>query len=189
MKKKNKITIFDRIKNKTVELDSKEEWQFYEWVLKAVELGIIISYEYQPASFPLTEKQTYVPLFDNPKNKEKHLFREHVYTADFKITIKKEFGQKLAKAFKIMKECELDSGDFEIYVDTKGDFMIGGTDRAFSINQKLVWEKYKIYINKIVSKLFLQKFGCPEACKYTPKTKKPCAMFFNCAGLEEVLLS
>lgn len=184
--KKKIITIFDPETKAEIQLDSVEELQFYYWLLDAKKLGIVKSFDYHPESFKLTEKVSYVPVFNNPKRKEKFLLREHSYTADFKFILAKEFGEALSKAFMLSENNRNNSGDFEIYVDTKGTFMIGGTDRSFSINQKLVWEKYGIYVNKVVSKLFLQKYGCPAACKLTPKTKKPCQAFSACQGLEEV---
>jgi hypothetical protein len=185
-KSKKQITVFDQKSKTELILDSKEELQFYYWLIDAEKLGIVKSWEYHPDSFLLTEKTNYIPLFDNPKGKEKFLMHEHVYTADFKFVLAGEYGEALHKAFLLMESNRLSSGDFEIYVDTKGTFMIGGTDRAFSINKKLVWEKYGIYVNKVVTKLFLQKYGCPAACKITPKTKKPCQAFASCQGLEEV---
>ena len=185
-KLKQPILVFDPESKTELKLDSKEELQFFYWLTDAKKLGIVKSWQYHPDSFMLVEKTNYVPLFKNPKKKEKFLMREHVYTADFKFVLSEKFGEAFNDAFFLAENNRLPSGDFEIYVDTKGTFMIGGTDRAFSINKKLVWQKYGIYINKVVTKLFLQKYGCPSDCKITPKTKKPCQAFIACQGLEEV---
>lgn len=185
-RKKKQIFVIDPETKTEIELDSVEELQFFHWLVNAKRLGIVKSFSYHPEKFLLTEKVSYVPVFGNPKQKEKFLLREHSYTADFKFILAGKYGEALSKAFMLSESNRLESGDFEIYVDTKGTFMIGGTDRSFSINQKLVWEKYHVYVNKVVSKLFLQKYGCPAECKVTPKTKKPCQAFSACQGLEEV---
>jgi hypothetical protein len=68
--KKSKFTFLDPTSEIKYEVDSNEEVQFFEWLVEARSLGIVLDYEYQPESFKLTDKMTYVPLFDNKKNKE-----------------------------------------------------------------------------------------------------------------------
>ena len=58
-------------------------------------------------------------------------------------------------------------------IDTKGTFASNDGGRSFSINQKWVYAKYKVYVHKLVPKVFFEKFGVPENCKLTAKTKKP----------------
>ena len=189
MAKKNKVPLkfFDAQKNQTYTLDSTEEWQFFNWVIEARNLGIILDYEYQPASFELTPKYSYIPLFGNPKNAEKFLFREHVYTADFRLIVNKYFAEKLSKTFKFYKENMLSDGNFEIYVDTKGEF--NRNSRSFSINQKFVWLVHGKYIQKIVPKIFFKDFGCPEACHFTPRKKQRTHHFEGFPTLKNVFLT
>lgn len=175
--KRSTVTFFDEIRNESVEVDSSEEWYFYSWLIECKKLGIVLEYEYQPKEFLLTEKFKYVPAFGNPKKKEKHLLADHVYTADFRIVFNKLYGEKLSEYFKIPLEAIDTNGDAVVFVDVKGGFMMHGSDRTFSIHQKIMWDKYKIYVQKIVPEDLFKKLGTPEAAKYTIKTKRPTAKY------------
>ena len=175
--KRSTVTFFDEIRNESVEVDSNEEWYFYSWLIECKKLGIVLDYEYQPKEFLLTEKFKYVPAFGNPKKKEKHLLADHVYTADFRIVFNKLYGEKLSEYFKIPIEAIDANGDAVVFVDVKGGFMMHGSDRTFSIHQKMMWDKYKIYVQKIVPEDLFKKLGTPDAAKYTIKTKKPTAKY------------
>ena len=103
--KKSTVTVDDYVYGKdSVEVDSNEEYYVYHWIMEAYVAGIVKEYEYQPASFKLTEKFRYVPAFGNPKQKEKHLLADHEYTADFKIKFNKLYGERLSEYFKIPLE-------------------------------------------------------------------------------------
>ena len=175
--KRSTVTFFDEIRNESVEVDSNEEWYFYSWLIECKKLGIVLDYEYQPKEFLLTEKFKYVPAFGNPKKKEKHLLADHVYTADFRIVFNKLYGEKLSEYFKIPLEAIDTNGDAVVFVDVKGGFNRFAGDRNFSIHQKMMWDKYKIYVQKIVPEDLFKKLGTPEAAKYTIKTKRPTAKY------------
>lgn len=175
--KRSTVTFFDEIRNENVEVDSNEEWYFYSWLIECKKLGIVLDYEYQPKEFLLTEKFKYIPAFGNPKKKEKHLLADHVYTSDFRIVFNKLYGEKLSEYFKIPIEAIDANGDAVVFVDVKGGFNRFAGDRNFSIHQKMMWDKYKIYVQKIVPEDLFKKLGTPEAAKYTIKTKKPTAKY------------
>lgn len=161
--KKSKIEILDPNLNKTIQLDSLEEWQVYNWVLELYNLGVILEYEYQPEEFQLSPKYQFVPAFNNPKNKEKSLLQSHEYTADFKLVFDVKFGEVLSAYFKISKNM-VSGKKIIIYIDIKGTFQPNGGARTFSINQKLVFEKYGIYVQKVVPKDMFKILGIPLRC-------------------------
>jgi len=175
--KRSTVVFFDEIRNENVEVDSSEEWYFYSWLIECKKLGIVLEYEYQPKEFLLTEKFKYVPAFGNPKKKEKHLLADHVYTADFRIVFNKLYGEKLSEYFKIPIEAIDANGNAVVFVDVKGGFNRFAGDRNLSIHQKMMWDKYKIYVQKIVPEDLFKKLGTPEAAKYTIKTKRPTAKY------------
>ena len=183
-KKKSILKILDESQNVIYTLDSTEEWQFFNWIFEGRNLGIVLDYTYQPESFELTPKYTYIPLFNNPKNLEKPLFRQHVYTPDFRLVIDKEFAEKLSTSFKFMRENMLPDGNFEIYIDTKGEF--NRNSRSFSIDQKFMWLQHKKLIHKIVPKIFFKTCGCPEACHFTPRSKKETHLFDGFPSMPEI---
>ena len=179
--KKSTIEIFDNFKNETIVVDSSEEWYFYNWVLEAKQLEIVIEYEYQPESFLLTEKAKYTPAFGKPK--EKHLLAEHSYTADFYLKFDKKYGEKLSEFFKIDIDALDGVGNPEVWIDVKAGFNRFGGDRTFSINQKLVYDKHGVFVQKVVPLEMFEKLGAPEAAKLTIKTKKPTLKY---AGLKSI---
>lgn len=187
--KKSTVVVNDYVHNMAnVEVDSSEEYYVYHWLMEAMKLGIVVDFEYQPEAFLLTDKAKYIPAFGNPKQKEKHLLADHVYTADFKVLFNATHGEKLSEYFKIPIEAvDVQRNIATVVIDVKGGFMLHGGDRTFSIHQKLVWEKYKVYVQKVVPEDLFKKLGMPEAAKYTIKTKKPTVKFVGCKKLEDFL--
>lgn len=183
-RRKKIIKIEDTFHGKEVLLDSIEEWQFFCWILEAVKFGLIKDFEYQPPSFELVPKSSYTSIYTNS---EKFLFRQHIFTADFRLIMDVETGKLFDKVFKITKECLIDDGkSIEIYIDTKGTFAKHEGDRSFSINQKLMWMLHHKYINKIVPKEFFRTMGCPNRCRFSYKTKIISSTFDGCPSMDFV---
>lgn len=170
--KRSQLKYFDKFKNSDIEVDSVEEWQFYAWLVEAKDLGICIDFEYQPNAFLICNKQTYIPIVDNPKNKEKHLLAEHSYTCDFRIILNPKYVNIYGKLLKTSRNDLDDNGNVVAYIDIKGGFNLHGGDRLMSIHQKLVMEKYGKYIVKLVPKDAFKILGVPQECRRTIKTKK-----------------
>ena len=173
LKGKNKKS---KVKYKNIEVDSNEEWHFFNWLDEAKELGIVINYEYQPKSFELTPKYTYQAYIDN---REKHLMRPHIYTCDFIINFNLDYIKYLAKIFKISKKQVDEEGrNIKVYIDIKGTFDRHGGSRLFSIHQKLVYDKYNIFVEKVVPKTFFKKAGISKNNLKTP-TGRASKMFYG----------
>lgn len=182
--KKSKIKIFDKNRGKDIDIDSVEEWSFYNWILELYDLGVVKKYEYQPESFNLVSDKKYIPLYNNEKKKERSLLRSHEYTADFKVIFDKSYGELLSGYFKI------DSGmvhgnEIEIWIDVKGTFQRNGGDRAFSINQKLVYDKFGIYVQKTVPRDLFSILGVPRRCLRGPGGR-PSKIYISCNLVDSV---
>lgn len=191
MKKKNdtkpKITIFDRNLNETVVLDSNEEYYVYAWIMQCFDLKVVKEYAYQPESFLLTERFTYIPVSDSPKKKEKFLMASHSYTPDFKIVFDRKYLNILSLFFKFPSDCVRSSdGSLVSYIDVKGGFNRFGGDRTFSINQKMMYDKYHIYVQKTTLEDLFSKLGIPNEARYTIKTKKPLKKFSGCEMVDNM---
>ena len=160
MKQKPKIT-YNEIK-----FDSKEELEFYWWCEEAKEHGIIKDFIYHDFNpIVLSEKTTYYvekKLKTKTKVIEKTVFREHSYKHDFEI----ELFEGVNNIFKTIHNKRY------AFIDVKGTFQQNDGQRSFSINQKWVYAKLGIYIEKIIPKEFFKKTWVPEKARYTPKTKK-----------------
>lgn len=172
--KRRQLELHDPVHNADLLVDSMEEVEFLQWLFEAHSLGIVTDFTYQPESFFLTSKVDYTPMFpvnEKKKKKPKCLFRDHIYTADFKVLLASKFLETSSKGFVIIDNGKPNE-DYTVFVDTKGTFMTHGSDRAFSINQKLVWEKHGIYVQKIVPKEFFRKLGVPPCLRYTFQKKQ-----------------
>lgn len=167
--KRHQLVVTDTYHNIQLSVDSQEEVDCLAWLCEASNLSIINDFAYQPEAFYLFDAVKYQDI----NNKTKTLFREHIYTADFVLSLNPIKWLDLAKEFKI--EYSSLSNECSVYIDCKGAF--NKTERAFSYNQKWVWQKFKTYIYKLVPKNFFAKFGVPLACLLTNKTKKPRKMF------------
>ena len=170
--KRRQLELHDPVHNVDLLVDSMEEVEFLQWLFEAHSLGIVTDFAYQPNSFLLTEKVDYVPMFAKDKRKLKSLFREHVYTADFKVVLSPKHLETLSKGFVLMDGNLNKDGTYTVWVDTKGTFMAHGSDRSFSINQKLVWLKHNVYVQKVVPKEFFRKMGVPPCLRYTFQKKQ-----------------
>lgn len=162
--------------------DSDEELEFYCWLKEAESRGLIKNIRCHKISFNLSEKAT-IPFQKHMKTKikivDKFILHDHVYSPDFDFTI---IGEKLKK-FNFFIENQYKS-KFMI-VDVKGGFS-KSVDR-FSINQKWVWSKYGLYVQKIVPEKLFKKTWVPEVCRLSPKQLKPVKKYIGCKNINEFM--
>lgn len=181
--KRRTIPAHDSVHNVDLELDSTEEYDFLQFCVEAYNLKILDEFQYQPRSFKLFDSINYQTI----DGKTRSLFREHVYSPDFILTFQPSKCITLARELKVPKEKLLAKVD--VYIDVKGTFAKSDGGRSFSINQKWVYDKHKIYICKVVPKEFFAICGVPEACRLTAKTKKPRKMFIGMKSIAECLIA
>jgi|TARA_R110000765_G_scaffold7963_4_gene26051 hypothetical protein len=165
-----------------IEFDSEEELEFYHWVKEALEFGFISKYDYNNISYDLAPKQSYQvtkQLKTKTKVVDKHLFHAHIYTPDF-ILYPDTRWKLLKDEHKL-----LELNDKPIVIDVKGTFQMHDGSRSFSMNQKWMYDKHGIYVNKLIPCKFFALTWLPEACKYTKKTKKLRAKYKDIPTLRE----
>ncbi len=161
---------------------SKEEYFFSGWLVEAEKAKLVKGIHYQPNSFCLSEREVVIytkQLKTKTKKMEKFLFRPHIYTPDFYF----QAAGKLIKYF--VNPCYFESKG--VYVDVKGIFNKYGDQKQFSINQKWVYQKFGIYIEKVVPEKLFKKTWCPEVARYSLVQKKPVAKYVNCRNINEFL--
>ena len=169
---------------KGVEYDSQEEIEIAMWIEEAIEAGLIMpKVIYQPEAYELSPKQTKTVLRQlktKSKQVEKHLLHPHKYTADFyfKLTMK---GERLNMPFIINEN----TGG--VVIDVKGAFNQHGGDREFSINQKWTYEKYGVYVNKVIPEKLFKSTWCPQGARLTSKTRQIKKKYAKCKTIEEFL--
>jgi len=144
-----------------IEFDSPEEIEFYQWCEEAVENNIISSFVYHPNPYILSEQVTYTKtkvLKTKIKEIKAELLKPHVYTPDFWV-----IGVK-RPIFK-------DSVFYYKTIDVKGSFSRFNDDKSFSINQKWMYQKHGIYVEKIIPEKFFRETWVPQKARYTPAGK------------------
>ncbi len=144
----------------TPDLDSNEEAYFVWYLEELKSFGYISSWKSQPITYSLSDKVLYEweeQLKTRVRVKEQTLLQGHVYTPDFKIVwtskAKDIFYSKTADRNNV-KNCsfiaqEIDGKDVSI-IDIKPTFDAHNMTRLFIINQKWVYSKYGIYVQKII---------------------------------------
>lgn len=169
--KKKKIHSYNGIT-----FDSAEEIDFYKWCQLALQYQLIVDMEYQPEGFLLSEKKTYKTikqLKTKTKEIEKHLLHPHEYTADFKLTINDNIFP-------------LYSNTSEFYIDVKGTFQQNDGNRSFSINQKWIYDRYAVYINKVIPEKFFKLTFVPDNVRIG-KSGNPLKKYKECPTIQKFL--
>jgi hypothetical protein len=171
-----------KIIHDSIEFKSYEELDFYFWCVEAKNYQIISDFKYNAETYLLSPKQT-LSVEKKLKTKtnivDKHLFHEHVYTPDFHIFKGKRWNVLEDKHGLLA----LHGYNNEFIIDTKGTFQKHDGSRSFSINQKWMYEKYRIYINKIIPEKFFKLTWLPESCRLTQKTKQIKKKYAKCQTL------
>lgn len=178
--KRKQIEVNDTIHNCILSVDSQEEVDALNFCCEAVQLSVLNDFSYQPCSFDLSEPVDYVDVY----GKTRCLFRDHIYSPDFCFMIDPNRNLDISKEFKIQQN-DLSASQLSVYVDVKGTFAGHDGGRSFSLNQKWTWQKFGVYVYKLVPKIFFSKFGCPANSFKSKKTNKPRKMFLGMHTIAE----
>jgi len=177
--------------------DSEEERLFYLYCVELKENGFIDSFDYQPEPFLLSSDVVYSwkkELKTKTKNMESNLLRNHIYTIDFKIywneSARGIFFNEIEDEV-LLSKIPFVAQDKISHVEVKGSFDFNNMTRLATVNIKWVYDKWGIYINKIIPNgkktcLFAKTF-VPKEAMLTVKTKKPKKYKFTVNSLESYL--
>jgi len=137
--------------------------------------GVIKGYIYEPERFCLsgsfsTNKEVIVK--NKQKTVKRSLFMSHSYSCDFKVVWNPEFKDKI---FSDVNDIKLNTyfiaqqieEDWISYLEVKPEWDFNNMTRLFILNQKWVYEKYRIYIQLFKPLEFFKSFFIPERYKYT----------------------
>ena len=138
--------------------DSKEEKYFYHWLLEIQAKGYIKEIiRGDELSFLLSEKAIStrkVEIKTKTKVVDFSLLQQHVYTPDFKIIWNKSAEALLFSidSFddRYVFVANLINGEYVSYIEIKPSFDKTNMTRLFGINQKWMFAKYGIYVQKIL---------------------------------------
>lgn len=125
------------IEYKGIKFQSKEELEFFHWLLEAREAGFVSEFEYEPTTFTLAESK-YAG--------ERFLLHKQLYTPDFQIKFTEKFNLTFNNPLYLV--------DNESFVDVKGVYAHGNSMNSsaytFPVLQKWLYDKLNIYVNKII---------------------------------------
>jgi len=167
------------------EYDSKEEL-YFEWYCEELkEHELIYDYKYHEFVYLLSEKLT-VPSIKVKNNKEKYYDRfvlhDHVYTPDFSLYWTPK-GLELMTELSMLYDIFTD-GYFELskvnnkpvsIIDVKGSFAGRNNTTAvtFPLNQKWTYQKYGIFVQKVIPSHLFEDTFFPERYMTDDSGNKP----------------
>ena len=167
---------------------SDEEKYFLCWAEEAKEAGLVRRIKYQPKPFTLCEPVKIVS-HTGAKGKEHrfHLLNEHIYTADFlleweplatEIGMVRSLLNSTSKGKAYFNCNQRKDGLLYSVIDTKGSYSENVNDIRFPLNQKWVYAKYGIYVQKVVpfgngavDSCMFTKLWTPRAYAFRPMAK------------------
>jgi hypothetical protein len=153
---------------------TKEELYFLYWLQELEQIGIVTNIIEQPESMILT-KSIDVDVLKKLKTKsittKRTLLRPWTYGADYVFEINENHIRKYRDVFQIISDLELPMPIFltsipnTFYVDVKPEYRNprqAMSDNKFPINQKMMWDKHSIYVNKIIPNKLFEKTFTPK---------------------------
>jgi len=163
--------------------ESKEELWFSWYLNELTSAGFIDRCHYHPKPFELSEKVMY-QYIKQLKTKVKHinrtLLKPHTYQADFVIIWNPKaydifFTESIGvdpMKYPFYATPRYSLGQFRSVVDIKGTFNRNESWTKFSVSQKWVWQKYRLYVQKIVLPDIFKKTFTPDRFRYTDAKKQ-----------------
>jgi hypothetical protein len=150
---------------------SKEEELFQHYVNELLESGLLLDAEYEPETFILAEPVSMpcmIQMATKVKDKSIHVLHKHSYTPDWKLTWNvagitylcwQRYEYVTFKGANRPYNPFFCDSDGISYVDVKGavkQAFIGASNSSaitFPLNQKWMYEKYKIFVQKTIISL------------------------------------
>lgn len=174
---------------------SDEEIHFMWWMEELIKAGYIIEYKFEPCIVELSNKKE-INILKRRKEKKSFLLHPHIYTPDFGI----KWNEKAINIF----ITDINSTDFNTnspfyaeldefyklyksFIEIKPIFDQNNMTRAFIINQKWIYEKYKKYINLIECSWLFAKTFTPKKYLFTDISGNPRKIKFKIRTLEEYI--
>ena len=156
-----------------IDFASKEEEYFYWWLDELIERNIVAAFKYQPKPFILSDPVSISyqkQLKTKVKTVDISFLQDHTYQADFLFYWNPEYHGRIFIGYEDLLDCHINkyplianfSNQKKCYysvVDVKGTYNQNDAWRRFSIEQKWVFQKYGIYVQKIITHPQVTKEG------------------------------
>jgi len=175
--------------------DSKEELYFSWYLNELEEKGILDKWMYHPKEFILSDKV--LRQYSQTKNNKTRilsnfLLHPHNYQADFLIYWNNDYHGKIfvnLDSSLNIKNAPFIANKENNYsvIDVKGSYNKHDSYRRFSIEQKWVYSKYKIYVQKIIPVKLFELTFTPERYLFTDMERKSRKLNYNAISLNDYL--
>jgi hypothetical protein len=179
--------------------DSDEE-KYFSWYLDELTTkGIILEWQYHPKEFTLSSKVQHEFIRQMKKiNKPDiaFLMHPHEYKADFMIywnpgwegRIFMTLDSLLSLNYPFIANIGKSKNPYSV-IDVKGGF-VGPRNNSgvtFPLNQKWVYQKYKIYVQKIIPQQIFKETFCPDKYRITNVSGKARKIKFQIYSLSDYM--
>lgn len=167
---------------KEIAVDSQEEIAMLQWLHELKDNGYVTAITRAsslllscPVINPYLEYK-HLKTMVKEVAKEQKLLEKHIYTPEFLV----EFSELGAKLFldnnslstgRKKERLFIETGGICAYFEVKPSFDQNSMTRLFKINQKWVYDKYRIYINLVKPGELFEKSFTPLAYLKTPTGK------------------
>jgi hypothetical protein len=177
--------------------NSNEELYFSWYLEDLIKYNIVTRYMYESNSFLLSPAKKYTynkRLVTKLKSVELHLMDEHIYTPDFLVEWNEDYNGIFYRdidglnyttkpPFFCMRSKK--NGKAYTFFEVKADFDRNNMTRLFKINQKWLYDKYKLYITLISIPDLFKKTFIPERYFFTDSARQPRKINFGIKTFDE----
>lgn len=181
--------------------DSPEE-AYVSWYLdELVEGGYVRFVQHQPPSRMLSPQYRIAwekKLKTKNKPMESTLLQPHVYTADFRVDwnmnaqglfFKSTFFADQNEKWLMFSNADHAPLEYYSFIEVKPLFDQNNMTRLFTINQKWMYDKYGIYVQKIIPQKLFENTFTPKKYLLTDRGKQKRKINFATRTLEEYVRS
>lgn len=176
-----KAKVFTKPRYNGIEFDSNEEVEFYQWLEEAKEAKLISDFKFHPKTFTLAPAAVFhvrQQLPTKTKIVSRHLLQDCCYTPDFMFTATPDLQRVDHRLFS--------PDNTEYWIDVKGKFSIHNDEAKFSVIKKWMYQRYEIFINKVIPVEFFEKTFVPRQATRTKQTGKLRSCYVHCRKVYEV---
>jgi len=165
-----------------LQIDSEEELAILYWLEELKDAGYIRTIE-RAKSFSLSPaleqhytKEVVMKTKTKVIEKKTTLLKEHIYTPEFDILFTVKGTNLFLKDINSTEQQEskflVSHNVYRAFIEVKADFSQNNMERLFVVNQKWMFDKYRLFINLLKPKELFKKTFTPKKWLVTPKTKK-----------------
>jgi len=171
-----------KAKAKLAGFRSGEELWFKYWLDELEQAKLVYDVQYEPEKLVLSEKIIYETFSDMNMIKQVSIPNSgHTYRPDFVFRTASE------KVIDMFHAPDYNGIGYKVYTDIKGNFSRFADSECFPIKQTWIYQRYNIWVNKVIPDELFKKTFVPDKLRCSPKTGKPLPKYKTCKTLNQWL--